>query len=368
MVEKGEKMQIEKRMQKLLNEITDSIQVEADIVNLDGIIVASSDTTRIGKQDSYIKSRRAAETNNNFAYNGRTYTKFNANLNRAYYLSMMGTSEVIRNYCILIISLIELHLKFTSQRMDKEDIICAAMLGQISDLEFQEAVRKYNIDTATPRCVFVIRTEGMEATEVHKVMINVFPKDMEDFLVLMDSQTVGLVKTVIDEMDESDLIQLGAAIEDTILSETSIKSYIGIGQVKSSIYGIRESYKEAIKAMDVGRTFEPNNRVFYYDTLLLERFLSEVPVNISEKYYKHIFHGEVNKVLNDEMIATIEKFFENNLNLSETSRQLYIHRNTLVYRLDKIQKTLGLDLRNFHDAVTFKIMMMLERQNRECSG
>jgi len=363
----GENMQVEKRMQKLLNKITDSIQVEADIVSLDGIIVASSDSTRIGKQDSSIQARSAVEENNRFTYAERTYIKFNTNLNRTYYLSMAGTSKTIGNYCILIISLIELYLKSTTQRMDREDTLCAAMLGHISDLEFQEAVRTYKIDAATPRCVFVIRTEGMEAAEIHKVMINVFPKEMEDFLVLIDSQTVGLVKTVVDEIDESDLIQLGSAIEDTILNETSVKSYIGIGQVKSNIYGIRESYKEAIKAMDVGRTYEPNNRVFYYDTLLLERFLSEVPMNISEKYYKHIFHGEINKVLNDEMIATIEKFFENNLNLSETSRQLYIHRNTLVYRLDKIQKTLGLDLRNFHDAVTFKIMMMLERQNRECS-
>ncbi len=363
----GEKMQVEKRMQKVLYEITDSIQVEADIVNLDGIIVASSDQTRIGKQDSFIKTRNPSEKSNRFTHDGRTYIKFNASFNRIYYLSMAGTSRAVRNYCILVISLIELYLKSTTQRMDREDTICAAMLGQISDLEFQEVVRTYNIDAATPRCVFVIRTEGMEAAEIHNVMLNAFPKNMEDFLVLIDSQTVGLVKTVLDEMDESDLIQLGAAIEDTILSETSVKSYIGIGQIKNNIYGIRESYKEAIKAMDVGRTYEPNSRVFYYDTLLLERFLSEVPVNISEKYYKHIFHGEVNKVLNDEMIATIEKFFENNLNLSETSRQLYIHRNTLVYRLDKIQKTLGLDLRNFHDAVTFKIMMMLERQNRECS-
>jgi carbohydrate diacid regulator len=194
----------------------------------------------------------------------------------------------------------------------------------------------------------------------------VFPKNMGDFLVLIDSQTVGLVKTVMDEMEEEELIQLGAAIEDTILSETSVKSYIGIGQVKNSIYDIRKSYKEAIKAMDIGRTYEPNNRIFFYESLLLERFLSEVPMNISERYYKHIFNGEFDRLLNDEMIITIEKFFENNLNLSETSRQLYIHRNTLVYRLDKIQKALGLDLRNFHDAVTFKIMMMLERQSREC--
>ncbi|MFY9176708.1 MAG: helix-turn-helix domain-containing protein [Caldicoprobacterales bacterium] len=362
----GEEMQIEKRMQKILDKIAKTIQVETDVVNFDGIIVASSDKSRIGNRENFIKTRVAAEKKNRFIFSGRTYIKFNVNFNHAYYLSMAGTGRVIRNYCILVISLIELYLKSTTQRMDREDIICAAMLGQISDLEFQEAVRAHNIDPVTPRCVFVIMTEGMEAAEIYRVMLNVFPKNMGDFLVLIDSQTVGLVKTVMDEMEEEELIQLGAAIEDTILSETSVKSYIGIGQVKNSIYDIRKSYKEAIIAMDIGRTYEPNNRIFFYESLLLERFLSEVPMNISERYYKHIFNGEFDRLLNDEMIITIEKFFENNLNLSETSRQLYIHRNTLVYRLDKIQKALGLDLRNFHDAVTFKIMMMLERQSREC--
>jgi len=257
-------------------------------------------------------------------------------------------------------------MKSTTQRMDREDIVCASMLGQISDLEFQEAIRTYNIEVTTPRCVFAIKTEGKEAAQIHEMMLNLFPKHMQDFLLLIDSQTIGLVKTIIDDTDDEELIQLGAAIENTILSEASIKSYIGIGKIKNSIYEIRDSYREALKAINIGMTYETNNRVYLYEILLLERFLSEVPTNISEKYYKHIFNEDFQKTLTDEMMITIEKFFENNLNLSETSRQLYIHRNTLVYRLDKIQKVLGLDLRNFHDAVTFKIMMMLERQNREC--
>lgn len=361
-------MLIERHMQRILGKIAKSIQVEIDVLNSDGEIVASSNKPRIGIQEVFIKSNPNIEEKNRFIFGGRTYMKFNAGINRIYYLSMEGTSRAIRNYCILAISLLELYLKTTIKRMDKEDTISAALLGQVTDLELQEAVENFNIDVNIPRCVFVIRTEGKEALEIYRIMLNAFPKHMKDYLVLVDSQTIGLVKTILDDMDKSDLMQLGVAIEDTILNEASVKSYIGIGKIKDSIYDMRESYLEAESAINIGIIHEPSVRVYSYEALLLERFLSEVSASIGEKYYKQIFHGEYGKVLTDEMITTVEKFFENHLNLSETSRQLYIHRNTLVYRLDKIQNTLGLDLRNFHDAVTFKIMMMLERQNRECSN
>ena len=365
-VEVGEKMIREKRMQSILDKVVRNIQADTDILDIEGNVVASSDKSRIGSHNPYIKDNAAAQKEDKFIFAGRTYMKFQTNIDDSYYLSMRGTNKAVRNYCLLIIALIELYMKSTTQRMDREDIVCAYMLGQISDLEFKEAIRTYNIEVTTPRCVFAIKTEGKEAAQIHEMMLNLFPKHMQDFLLLIDSQTIGLVKTIIDDTDDEELIQLGAAIENTILSEASIKSYIGIGKIKNSIYEIRDSYREALKAINIGMTYETNNRVYLYEILLLERFLSEVPTNISEKYYKHIFNEDFQKTLTDEMMITIEKFFENNLNLSETSRQLYIHRNTLVYRLDKIQKVLGLDLRNFHDAVTFKIMMMLERQNREC--
>jgi carbohydrate diacid regulator len=139
----------------------------------------------------------------------------------------------------------------------------------------------------------------------------------------------------------------------------SIKAYIGIGGVKENLFQLQESYGEATKAIEVGKIYNTSNRIYMYSFLLLERFLYEVPLNLCERFSKILFAKEYKKVLSDEMIATIEKFFENSLNLSETARQLFIHRNTLVYRLDKIQRIMGLDLRNFHDAVTFKIMMML---------
>src|SRR5690554_5618655 len=250
-------MLIERHMQRILGKIAKSIQVEIDVLNSDGEIVASSNKPRIGIQEVFIKSNPNIEEKNRFIFGGRTYMKFNAGINRIYYLSMEGTSRAIRNYCILAISLLELYLKTTIKRMDKEDTISAALLGQVTDLELQEAVENFNIDVNIPRCVFVIRTEGKEALEIYRIMLNAFPKHMKDYLVLVDSQTIGLVKTILDDMDKSDLMQLGVAIEETILNEASVKSYIGIGKIKDSIYDMRESYLEAESAINIGIIHEP---------------------------------------------------------------------------------------------------------------
>jgi carbohydrate diacid regulator len=81
-------------------------------------------------------------------------------------------------------------------------------------------------------------------------------------------------------------------------------------------------------------------------------------MSLCEMFIKEIF-GERNIDLDDETMVTIQKFFENSLNISETARQLYIHRNTLVYRLERLEKMIGLDIRKFEDAMTFKIAMMV---------
>jgi len=359
-------MLIEKRMQKILDKLSATIQVHVDILDMNGTIISSSEKDHIGMVEPFLKEEANTGGKNSFIYKGKTYVKFAVDKTIAYYLAIEGTGKVIRNYCLLIASLLEVYLKPTNQKMDREGTVRRVLLGQVSDLELQELIKDFKIQPEIPRCIFVIQTETMDASQIYHILQKAFPRSQGDFLVLMDSKTVALIKDISEGMDEEELMQMAEAIEETVINETSLKIRVGIGRSKESLYNIGESYEEALKSIRIGSIYDPEKNVYMYDLLLLERFLYEVPLEISEKYYQSIFHEDLKKILNDEMIATIEKFFENSLNLSETARQLYIHRNTLVYRLDKIQKVLGLDLRNFHDAVTFKIMMMLERQRREC--
>ena len=141
--------------------------------------------------------------------------------------------------------------------------------------------------------------------------------------------------------------------------------YIGIGEMKPTLGLLSESMREARRAIDVGRIYRKEEYVFIYRKMLIERFLADVPREMGQRYNSLLFNRKTARLFNDEMIHTIEKFFENSLNLSETARQLYIHRNTLIYRLDKVQRIIGLDLRAFDDAVTFKMMMLLGKNANE---
>ena len=153
------------------------------------------------------------------------------------------------------------------------------------------------------------------------------------------------------------------------MGETAHQMTVGIGRSRHTIEELRESYMEARRAIEVGRCFKPEESIFVYGRLILERFLMELPQDISAYYHSLLFNRKNQRLFNEEMIYTIDMFFKKDLNLSDTARQLYIHRNTLVYRLDKVQRQTGLDLRHFDDAVTFKLMMLLgkstdDRKNR----
>ena len=168
-----------------------------------------------------------------------------------------------------------------------------------------------------------------------------------------------MLKGVEEEVNFSELEEYAKAIEMSFLTEYGTAVYVGISNPRDDLVSIPEAYEEARSAINVGRVYHSNRTVFVYRNLLLERFLSDVPTDMCGSYNAMIFNRKTARLFNDEMVHTIETFFDNSLNLSETARKLYIHRNTLVYRLEKVQRAIGLDLRNFDDAVTFKMMMLL---------
>jgi Sugar diacid utilization regulator len=174
---------------------------------------------------------------------------------------------------------------------------------------------------------------------------------------------VAIVKAVDAEEDAGMIEEYAKAIKDTFLTETGNKCIIGISEPRESIAALHEAYDEARHAINVGRVYHPEREIFLYSGLLLERFLDEVSGDIGASYNAKIFNRKTARLFNEEMLTTIVTFFDNSLNLSETARKLYIHRNTLVYRLEKVQKEIGIDLRNFDDAVTFKLLLLLGKNS-----
>ena len=167
----------------------------------------------------------------------------------------------------------------------------------------------------------------------------------------------------LESFDE--LYQLAEAIEQTLLDEVGKSCVVGIGEPKKTFPEIGESYRESRRAVEVGRIFLSEQHIYVYRSLVLERFLMDIPREMGTRYHGILFNRKTARLFNDEMLHTIEMFFAKDLNLSDTARQLYIHRNTLVYRLDKVQRQTGLDLRKFDDAVTFKMMMLLGKSGKD---
>ena len=185
-----------------------------------------------------------------------------------------------------------------------------------------------------------------------------------DVLTEVGRHSLALMKALDEEADFDALAELTRAVENSFLMETGQPVYIGVSEPREDLSMIAEAFEEARSAINIGRVYNSSATIFFYNRLLLERFLYDLPADVSARYSSQIFNRQTAKLFNDEMLHTIETFFENSLNLSETARKLYIHRNTLVYRLEKVQRAIGLDLRSFDDAVTFKMMMLLGKNTQ----
>ncbi|MEA5065787.1 MAG: helix-turn-helix domain-containing protein, partial [Eubacteriales bacterium] len=242
---------------------------------------------------------------------------------------------------------------------DREQSYRCILRDEVEGAELESLALEHSIALDKSRLVLVVHLGSLDTELALGILSNVVSEEAGDAVVELDRHTVVLIKQLDEQSEYEEMEQLGLAIESTFVNETSHPVYIGIGEPKKQLSLLSESFREARRAIDVGRIYRSEEYVFVYRKLLLERFLADVSVDMRGQYNQMMFNRKTARLFNEEMIHTIEKFFENSLNLSETARQIYIHRNTLVYRLDKVQRVIGLDLRKFDDAVTFKMMMLL---------
>ncbi len=248
------------------------------------------------------------------------------------------------------------------------DVYRHALRGELSGSELEALSHEHQLPASLPRCVMVFHIVQTDHDRAYDLLKDITPMQDKDVLIDMDRHSVVLLKDMSDDETIDDLTQFAQALQETLMGETAHQMTIGIGGTRHTMDELRESYMEARRAIEVGRIFKPEESIYVYSRLILERFLMELPQDISAFYHSLLFNRRNQRLFNEEMLYTIDMFFKKDLNLSDTARQLYIHRNTLVYRLDKVQKQTGLDLRSFEDAVTFKILMELKKVSGERTG
>lgn len=236
---------------------------------------------------------------------------------------------------------------------------------ELTGTELISRAGEHQIPLDMARCVMIFQLGQTEKASAYSVLGELVPLSDGDVLVEMNRHTVALIKDMDGVDGTEELMQFAEAVQETVMEEAVQIAMVGIGECKHTLSQLGESYAEARRAMEVGHVFNPGQNIHVFNKLMLERFLMNVSREEGMHYHNLLFNRKTAKLFNEEMLQTIDMFFQKDLNLSDTARQLFIHRNTLVYRLDKVQRLTGLDLRHFDDAVTFKILYVLKRCGQE---
>ena len=245
------------------------------------------------------------------------------------------------------------------ERFDKDNFIKNLLLDNLLLVDIYNRAKKLHIDTEVKRVVYIIETKHEKDNNALETVRTIFAGKTKDFITAVDEKNIILVKELKPGEGYEELDKTAKVILDMLNTEAMSSAHIAYGTIVNEIKEVSRSYKEAKMALDVGKIFYSDKNIVAYSNLGIGRLIYQLPIPLCKMVIKEIFDGKSPDDLDEETLSTINKFFENSLNVSETSRQLYIHRNTLVYRLDKLQKSTGLDLRVFEDAITFKIALMV---------
>ena len=295
------------------------------------------------------------------AVNGFQFFKVEDDGNLEYIIMARGTSDDVYMVGKLTAFQIQNLLVAYKERFDKDNFIKNLLLDNLLRVDMYTRAEKLHIDTDVKRVVYIIETKHEKDINALETIRTLFASRTRDFITAVDEKSIILVREVKSNETYEDLDKTAEVIIDMLNTEAMSSAHIAYGTIVNDIREVSRSYKEANMALDVGKIFSPEKDVIAYSSLGIGRLIYQLPIPLCKMFIKEIFGGKSPDDFDEETLVTIDKFFENSLNVSETSRQLYIHRNTLVYRLDKLQKSTGLDLRVFEDAITFKIALMVVR-------
>ena len=246
------------------------------------------------------------------------------------------------------------------ERFDRNNFFQNLLLDNLLLVDIYNRAKKLHIDAFGPRAVFLVEAKGGERDGiVTELLKGMYSSQGGDYITAVDETSVILIKAMESNDSHKELDQIAKTIVAMMNTEAMLNVKVSFGTIVQELKDVSKSYKEAKLALDVGKIFYAEKSVMAYSTLGIGRLIYQLPINLCRIFIEEVFGEKIPDELDDETLMTINKFFENNLNVSETSRQLYVHRNTLVYRIEKIQKSMGLDLRNFDDALTFKIALMV---------
>ncbi len=347
-------------LQSTIDGLKNITRHEISVIEREGKVIASTEEEMLGRQIDGIEDFLASQAESQ-SIQGYQYFKVFDNGIAEYVVIIKGVAE--ESYLIGRITAYQLQnlLVAYKERYDKDNFIKNLLLDNLLLVDIYNRAKKLHIENSLRRVVYLIEAEIDKEMNVVEIVRNIFPERQKDFVTAVDERSIILVKELREKDGKEEIEIIAKSIYDTLSSEAMCNVFIAIGTVVVDLKNVSSSYKEAKMALEVGKIFEANRSIVNYEQLGIGRLIYQLPTPLCKMFVNEVLHGLSLSQFDEETFATANKFFENNLNVSETSRQLYIHRNTLVYRLDKLLKMTGLDLRNFDDAIIFKITLMVSK-------
>lgn len=346
--------------QGVIHQMRDAIDRTIGVMDETSVIIACSELGRIGEVNESVNAETMASTDT-FVLNGYTYKSFGSRPKPEFAVFVSGIdSEAVKYANLLAISLGSIK-QYYDEKYDRSNFIKNVILDNILPGDIYLKARELRFNTDVSRVCMLIKITNKSDVSAYDVIQNLFPDKTKDFIININETDIALVKEIRSDIEMKDLDKLASSIVDTLSSEYYIHCMIGIGTIVVGIKDLARSFKEAQVAMEVGKVFDTEKTIVSYDNLGIARLIYQLPTTLCDMFLKEVFKRGSIESLDHETLFTIQRFFENNLNVSETSRKLFVHRNTLVYRLEKIKKITGLDLREFEDAIVFKVALMVKK-------
>lgn len=346
--------------QGIIHQMKDAVDRVIGVLDENGIIISCSDLAKIGGTRQGVRDE-LSYTSETVMSGGYTYKPIGSGAKTEYIVFVEGEDkQAERLAAILSISLGSIKGLY-DDKYDKASFIKNVILDNILPSDIYLKSKELHFSNDVMRIVMLIKFIGKNEIIPYQMVQNMFPDKNKDYVISVGESDIVLVKEVKPNYDTRAIEKIAQSISDTFGTEFYTKVSIGIGTAVESIKDFARSYKEAQVAIEVGKVFDTEKNIVSYENLGIGRLIYQLPTTLCEMFLSEVFKKGSIETLDRETLLTIQCFFENNLNVSETSRKLFVHRNTLVYRLEKVRKLTGLDLREFDHAITFKVAMMVKK-------
>ena len=346
--------------QNVIHQMKAAVDRVIGVIDENGVVIACSELVKIGEIKQLIRDELTYSADIAVS-GGYTYRPISVGAKNEYVVFMEGEDKMAEKMTkLLAISLGNIKNLY-DEKYDKGSFIKNIILDNILPSDIYIKSKELHFNTNELRVIFLIKFLGKTDMLPFEMLQNMFPEKAKDYVISVGEHDIVLVKDVKPGTENKEFEKIATNIADTLSAEFYTQVAIGISTVVDNIKDLARAYKEAQVALEVGKVFENEKNIISYENLGIGRLIYQLPTTLCEMFLQEVFKRGSLESLDRETLQTIQAFFENNLNVSETSRKLFVHRNTLVYRLDKIRKMTGLDLREFEHAITFKVALMVKK-------